>query len=585
MPALRLLPTLTLASSLALWAPAATARVIDEFLDSTPVHTADVSIDDPYILGGERDVDFIATANFQVLSGAARLEGLGGLGFFGFHWDGNDGSTATSFDLPDIDLTDGGTSDRFVVDLSDLVGSMTVRVRVYEDAANFSSTPFGLAANLGRNEFLFADFLDDGGSGADFTRIRRVQFNLFSFDSGDVIEIDRIATEGATAPLDPFRTEQASAGDPGRIDDDADVLGGEREIALANSCTGTAEVSDGAARLACTGSPAGTSQLIYDGDDDSYVLDFGLPDTDLTGAGAHERVRVHVSDVSGPVAVNLSASESGSSFSFSDSHLISEPGIYDFPFGRFDNPVPLGSANMVRVFSDLDGGDSIAFDHIELVASPLIDAFEGEPPSVTNTASQLATNILGNERDVELALTLNGTFDVANGVGTLDVTSNSIGNLLLTYDGPDGATTLTPALLEDLTRNGSATRFEVDIAALTGTGMNVQITAGKDFSNRFMAATALDAGATLYGIPFSAFGVAAGTPSFDEIGFVIVQFSQLDAGDSISIESIGVGAPPPPKVPSSAPVGLGSLALGLLALGVSATAARGRSSARRAYHR
>ncbi len=571
-----------LAVALGLLASTASARVVDEFMDASAVLSSDTAMDDPYILGGERDVDFIATATFQTLAGSGRFEFLGGTAFMGMHWDGNDGSLATNYDLPDIDLTDGGTSDRFVLDVVELTGSMTLRIRVFEDATNFSSTVFGLPVAEGRNEFLLSSFVDDGGSGADFTKIRRIQLNLFGVNAGEVLEVDRLATEGA-APLDAFHAEQPAAADPGRIDDDADVIGDEREMLLTSGCAGSAEVSGGAGRVACTGVTAGNPQLTYDGNDDSYVFDFGLGGIDLTNAGAYERVRVHVSEVTGAVPLTLSASESTTSFSFSDSHEITQPGIYDFPLGRFDNPIPIANANQIRVFSDLDAGESIAIDNITRIPSPLIDAFEGAPATVTTTGFQLATGILGNERDVELdslAGSITGTFDVADGIGTVDVTAATQGMLTLVYDGQDGSTSvIAPKLLEDLTRGGTADRFEVTIPTLDATGVMMQIHAGADFPNRFFEVVSLDQGPGTYLVPFSDFDVFAGSPSFDEIGIILVNFFFLEDGDTLALDSIGVGSAPANPVPSLASTALLVLAGALLALGTIRSTSRTRRAA------
>ncbi len=149
--------------------------LIDDFTALQPPTFSPFFNVDPGILGGERDGD----PGFNVV----RVDELGltlevfEAGVASLTYDGVDGSPENAFGLGGVDLTGGGTNDRFLLDVGAIVCCEDVfelQVRVWEDAGDFlfdirdvpPENPFNTSARLiavenSLHEFLFSDF-DNG---------------------------------------------------------------------------------------------------------------------------------------------------------------------------------------------------------------------------------------------------------------------------------------------------------------------------------------------------------------------------------------------------------------------------------------
>ncbi len=145
------------------------AVIIDDF--SVPQPLGVTTVDDPSILGGERDLTGGVVAG-GVLSGPA----------FNLIYDGND-DNATEFPataLLGVDLTDGGLSDRFIFEFVSPSDGIAV-----VDAFSDGPPPAGISTGVffvapGVFEVPFATM---GGIGTDFTNVTGVAF-LYSGQAG-----------------------------------------------------------------------------------------------------------------------------------------------------------------------------------------------------------------------------------------------------------------------------------------------------------------------------------------------------------------------------------------------------------------
>ncbi len=168
-------------------ASSAQALLIDSF--ATPQSaTVPSFVTGPGILGTERDVSitgggksFSAGGGTAVFSGSAAA----GIGVTNLSWDGLEASTVHSFGLPDTDLTDGGVSDRFILDILSITGSLTLIIVTGDSFSDRSLSPLVTIASAGIVEVPFADFAPfRGGPGADFSAVNGIYFSFLTSDPG-----------------------------------------------------------------------------------------------------------------------------------------------------------------------------------------------------------------------------------------------------------------------------------------------------------------------------------------------------------------------------------------------------------------
>lgn len=185
--------------------------VIDEFSDaqsiiiSTTLNTPTGStLAAASVLGGERDLSVTlldgTNALAEVAAGTFNLSvGSNSTGTASIVYDGADGdSEAIDFNgLAGLDMTNGGTEDRYKISVisADHPGSFVIEV--YTDADNSSSATMAFDASMDPKDFniFFSDFTTATGSGADFKNVGAIVITANGDPEID-LRIDRICTEG-----------------------------------------------------------------------------------------------------------------------------------------------------------------------------------------------------------------------------------------------------------------------------------------------------------------------------------------------------------------------------------------------------
>ena len=177
--------------------------VIDNFSDNLAPTSMNTFVDGS-MLGGELDIglNLLEAATFEISGGIGTLSGVtetSGANNVKFIYDGEDNATAFAFGLPNVDFTGGGSNDRFVIDLTDVTGTIDVAVSLYNDTGGFASelTITGVT-EAGILEFPFADFIDIG-EGADFTSSQQIGI-IFYLDTGEGFAINSFIAIGTSSP-------------------------------------------------------------------------------------------------------------------------------------------------------------------------------------------------------------------------------------------------------------------------------------------------------------------------------------------------------------------------------------------------
>lgn len=169
-----------------LCASSAQALLIDDF--TTPQSaTAPGYVSGPGILGTERDVSTGDGKSFTAGGGTATFAGDGTVttGIAQIGWDGANADLVLRFGLPDTDLTDGGLSDRFILDVLAITGTLSLTIVTGDNILDRSLSPLITISSPGVVEVpfaVFAPFL--GGPGADFTAVNGIYFGFLSRDPG-----------------------------------------------------------------------------------------------------------------------------------------------------------------------------------------------------------------------------------------------------------------------------------------------------------------------------------------------------------------------------------------------------------------
>ncbi len=189
--ATRLVPSLLVIAFVACMAmPAGAQLVVDTFevsqplleLTSVPGVVHDHNADDPSILGGERDLRIsgsdLSGGNItaQVTGGVLTFNRPGAsVGEVDVWWDGlNNTSTFDPLGLGGMDLTNGGSTDRFRLHvISSSSAILQMRMVVWTTGTAFSEMNFTLPTAGGFVDLPFASFTPSGG-GAVFTDVGAV---------------------------------------------------------------------------------------------------------------------------------------------------------------------------------------------------------------------------------------------------------------------------------------------------------------------------------------------------------------------------------------------------------------------------
>ena len=188
----------------ALGVSCASAQMIDDFEQNVAPTTQSSTFYDGTMLGGERDVILFGvngapTPEFSITGGAARFEARGpteGLNARAqFLYDGNEGMPSIDFELPDIDLTAGG-SVSIVLNIQAIRGVIQINARTFSSLGNGLEN-IQIAFQPGPLEFHFDDFVQLG-SGADLSAVKNLLFFFSGFTESegpgvaDFIEISSI---------------------------------------------------------------------------------------------------------------------------------------------------------------------------------------------------------------------------------------------------------------------------------------------------------------------------------------------------------------------------------------------------------
>ena len=174
---------------IALTSTQAAPITIDDFsTDQTVSAGGSGFVDDPGILGGQRDVIANGAGTTFNAAGSAATMTATGSNFVMLDYDGmDDNAGVSSFLLGDIDLTAGGVNDRFFLNITSVTGSVQATVRVAESLTAYSEGSFTVsAADL--YAFAFTS-LSNVGAGGDVTAAKRV-FLRFNLDQDEAVTID-----------------------------------------------------------------------------------------------------------------------------------------------------------------------------------------------------------------------------------------------------------------------------------------------------------------------------------------------------------------------------------------------------------
>jgi len=156
-----------LSCALLLTAGLSSAAIIDDFSASQTVSsgagTNFQSVQDPSILGGERDVQVFSgfgSGGFTASGGSATVvNDVSSIGGIQISYDGVDG-LATTLGLGGVDLTDGGLSDRILLDLFPGSSGVAFRLLVQDTSNNTLDAFMTLSAGFLQVQFSAAPTVD-----------------------------------------------------------------------------------------------------------------------------------------------------------------------------------------------------------------------------------------------------------------------------------------------------------------------------------------------------------------------------------------------------------------------------------------
>ncbi len=179
---------------------------IDEFNDEIATTSSSAAIDNSNVLGGERDVRLNSNTSYRSTGGVATLTGAPtGISSLNLYYDGDDDDSTLGFGLGGVDLTSGGTADRFILSVSSFTGLIPgITLSIHDSASDFSRTGPLTITSAGIFEIPFAAFTFISGAGASFADVNafRILFadNASSGGQGSV-SLDYIRTNGRMAPV------------------------------------------------------------------------------------------------------------------------------------------------------------------------------------------------------------------------------------------------------------------------------------------------------------------------------------------------------------------------------------------------
>ena len=190
--------------------------------------------------------------------------------------------------------------------------------------------------------------------------------------------------------------------------------------------------------------------------------------------------------------------------------------------------------------ADLAISDKLLLDTFNTTQQVVNASFPGATP---NSSTLAAPEAIGGERDVFVDATAGTVSIAANGIpkpGELvfDVGGGANGKRIVSYDGTDGSSNLSPSGLSnlDLTSAGTANAFRFQIGGEAGTRLIIRVHSGANLSTREVAIPTT-AGANPTAdliVPFSDFSTSAGSgANFSAIGAIELEVTGPDAADAI----------------------------------------------------
>ena len=197
--------------------PGAVSLLVDEFVSSQsatatpPPESGDASfltVDESEVLGGERDL------NVQITSGASEVRlrvnplsqsdvllfdsAAATTGVRRVTWDGTDGSNGIALGLGDLDLTQGGSLDGFLMKMGVDAEGAIARLRLFDDSAtNFSEAVLRIpvTGDGSADELVFVPFASFTGPVAP-TNVNAIQLQLDLNEIATIGQIDSIGVAG-----------------------------------------------------------------------------------------------------------------------------------------------------------------------------------------------------------------------------------------------------------------------------------------------------------------------------------------------------------------------------------------------------
>ena len=167
---------------------------IDPFTSVVAATSADAFIENDDILGDELDALPNAVTIYQQANGLATISSTaGGSGRVELVYDGLDGSADKAFGLDDVDLTNGGLFDAFLLQVTDLSGTVGLEVRVYSGSDPNAYQRRILIPGISETGLLEIPFsrFDAVGAGASFDSVTQIEF-IVSPSAGESIELEAL---------------------------------------------------------------------------------------------------------------------------------------------------------------------------------------------------------------------------------------------------------------------------------------------------------------------------------------------------------------------------------------------------------
>ncbi|MCB1018708.1 MAG: PEP-CTERM sorting domain-containing protein [Acidobacteria bacterium] len=177
--------------------PSAPGAIIDDFTTPQgPLSGFATSEQVAPVLGGERDMIVLTSMTASVVGGAgnwsASANGQGG----GLIYDGIDGSSTPALGLGGLDLTDGGLSDRFWIDVTQLTGTLSLAFEAYEATFDAGSQVVSVSST-GSISVLFSSLVTSG-AGANLAAVNQVNLGIRNMSNGSAITFDNFCTGDAS---------------------------------------------------------------------------------------------------------------------------------------------------------------------------------------------------------------------------------------------------------------------------------------------------------------------------------------------------------------------------------------------------